>query len=52
MSLKSFNLFASRQIPEPGSAIPAARQHLAALPESPARQLLEDMADFVTVRTA
>jgi octaprenyl-diphosphate synthase len=30
----------------------AARQHLAALPESPARQLLEDMADFVTIRTA
>jgi octaprenyl-diphosphate synthase len=30
----------------------AARQHLAALPESPARQLLEDMADFVTVRSA
>lgn len=30
----------------------AARQHLAALPESPARQLLEDMADFVIVRSA
>ncbi len=30
----------------------AARQHLAILPESPARQLLEDMADFVTVRSA
>jgi len=30
----------------------AARQHLAQLPESPARQLLEDMADFVTVRSA
>lgn len=29
----------------------AARQHLAVLPESPARQLLEDMADFVTVRS-
>jgi octaprenyl-diphosphate synthase len=30
----------------------AARQHLAILPESAARQLLEDMADFVTVRSA
>ena len=30
----------------------AARQHLAVLPESPARQLLEDMADFVIVRSA
>lgn len=30
----------------------AARQHLTILPESPARQLLEDMADFVTVRSA
>jgi octaprenyl-diphosphate synthase len=30
----------------------AARQHLAALPESPARQLLEDMADFVIARSA
>jgi octaprenyl-diphosphate synthase len=29
-----------------------ARQHLACLPESGARQLLEDMADFVTVRSA
>ncbi|MGQ0635068.1 MAG: polyprenyl synthetase family protein [Planctomycetaceae bacterium] len=29
----------------------AARQHLACLPESPARQVLEDMADFVTVRS-
>jgi octaprenyl-diphosphate synthase len=29
----------------------AARQHLACLAESPARQLLEDMADFVTVRS-
>jgi octaprenyl-diphosphate synthase len=30
----------------------AARQHLAVLPESPARQLLEDMADFAIVRSA
>jgi octaprenyl-diphosphate synthase len=30
----------------------AARQHLAVLAESPARQLMEDMADFVTARTA
>ena len=30
----------------------AARQHLTILGESPARQLLEDMADFVTVRSA
>ena len=30
----------------------AARQHLALLPESPARALLEDMADFVIVRSA
>ncbi|HLJ11709.1 MAG TPA: polyprenyl synthetase family protein [Planctomycetaceae bacterium] len=30
----------------------AARQHLAVIPESPARQLLEDMADFVTSRSA
>ncbi len=30
----------------------AARQHLAQLPDSPARQLLEDMADFVIVRSA
>lgn len=29
-----------------------ARGHLACLPDSPARQLLEDMADFVTIRTA
>jgi octaprenyl-diphosphate synthase len=30
----------------------AAREQLACLPESPARQLLEDMADFVTVRSS
>ena len=30
----------------------AARQHLTLLPESPARQLLEDMADFVIARSA
>lgn len=30
----------------------AARERLACLPDTPARQLLEDMADFVTVRTA
>ena len=30
----------------------AARQHLALLPDSPGRQLLEDMADFVIVRSA
>lgn len=30
----------------------AARQHLAILGESPARQVLEDMADYVTVRSA
>jgi octaprenyl-diphosphate synthase len=30
----------------------AARQQLAVLPDSPARQLLEEMADFVTVRSA
>lgn len=32
--------------------IVAARQRLAILPESPARQLLEDMADYVTQRNA
>lgn len=32
--------------------IVAARQRLACLPESPARQLLEDMADYVTQRNA
>ena len=30
----------------------AARQHLAVLPESPARQILEEMAEFATVRSA
>jgi octaprenyl-diphosphate synthase len=30
----------------------AARQHLALLPDSPGRQLLEDVADFVTARSA
>lgn len=30
----------------------AARQHLACLPDSTAKQLLEDMADFATIRSA
>src|SRR5262249_52803362 len=30
----------------------AARQHLTLLPDSPGRQLLEDVADFVIVRSA
>jgi octaprenyl-diphosphate synthase len=32
--------------------IVAARQHLASLPDSPARQVLEDMAEYVTSRSA